>query len=86
MIADQLSRTVHFDENYLFILSNVTNINIKHNHKQWKLMHEQQILIWTGEYTITDKTHKIILEIHNWRFWHDKGMQGYMIPGIIISW
>ena len=41
MIVDQLSGTVHFDENYLFILSKVTNINTKHNHKQWKLVHKQ---------------------------------------------
>ena len=57
MIADQLSRTVHFDENYLFILSKATNINTKHNCKQWKQMHEQQIPIWTGRYTITDYRH-----------------------------
>ena len=57
MIADQLSRTVHFDENCLFILSKVTNINTKHNCKQWKLMHKQQIRIWTGRYTSTDYRH-----------------------------
>ena len=57
MIADWLIRTVHFDENDLFILSKATNINIKHNHKQWKQVHEQQILTWTGRYTITDYRH-----------------------------
>ena len=34
MIADGLSRTGHFDENCLFILSKVTKINTKHNPKQ----------------------------------------------------
>ena len=57
MIADWLSRSVHFDENYLFILSKVTNSNTNHNCKQWKLIHGQQILIWTGRYTITDYRH-----------------------------
>ena len=33
MIADQLSRSIHFDEDHLFILSNVANININHNCK-----------------------------------------------------
>ena len=44
MIADWLSRSIHFDENHLFILSKVTNIDINHNHKQWKLMHKQQLV------------------------------------------
>ena len=34
MIADQLSRSVHFDENLSFILSKVTNNNANPNHKQ----------------------------------------------------
>ena len=37
IITDWLSRSVHIDENYLFILSKMTN----HNCKQWKLMHKQ---------------------------------------------
>ena len=64
MIADQLSRSVHFDENYLFILSKATNINTKHHCKQWKLMCRQQILIWTGRCIITNYKHtKICLGI-----------------------
>ena len=38
MIADQLSRSVHFNENYPLILSMTTNSNTNHNHKHWKLM------------------------------------------------
>ena len=53
MITDQLSRSVQFDENLSFILSKATNKNTNHNHKQWKSMHKQQILIWTDRYNIT---------------------------------
>ena len=31
--------------------------HIKHNHKQWKLMCKQQVLTWTGRYTITNYRH-----------------------------
>ena len=34
MVADQLRRSMHFDENYHFVFSKATNININHNHKQ----------------------------------------------------
>ena len=57
MIADGLSRSVHVDENYLFILSKMTNSNTNYNHKQWKLNHKQQILIWTGRDTNTEYKH-----------------------------
>ena len=57
MIADWLSRSVHFDENLSIILPKVTNNNTNHNHKQWKLMCKQQILIWTGRYIITGNRH-----------------------------
>ena len=45
MIGDQLSTTVHFIENYLFIISKMTNIYIKHDCKQGKWMHEQRIIV-----------------------------------------
>ena len=57
MIADWLSRSVYFDENYLFIPSKATDSNTNHNQKQWKSMHGQQLFIWTGRYTITDYRH-----------------------------
>ena len=44
---------VYFNENYLFIISKMTNIYIKHDCKQGKRMHEQGILVWTVRYTIT---------------------------------
>ena len=34
MIADQLSRSAHFDENVSCILSKVTNNSTNHNRKQ----------------------------------------------------
>ena len=52
MVTDQLSRSVHFDQNLSFILSKGLNNNRNHNHKLWKLIHKQQILIWTGRYII----------------------------------
>ena len=33
IIADQLRRSVYFDENYLFILFKMTNSNTNYNHK-----------------------------------------------------
>ena len=45
MVGDQLSTMVHYNENYLFIISKMTNIYIKHDHKQGKQMHEQRIIV-----------------------------------------
>ena len=45
MIGDHLSTMVHFNENYLFIISKMTNIYIKHDHKQAKSMCEQRIIV-----------------------------------------
>ena len=36
MVDDQLSAMVHFNENYLYIISKLINIYIKHDHKQGK--------------------------------------------------
>ena len=60
IIADWL-RSVYFDQNCLFILSKMTNNNTNHNHKQWKLHHRQQILAWTGGYTIIVYKHTKLL-------------------------
>ena len=45
MVGDRLSTTVHFNENYLFLISKMTNIYIKYDHKQGKQMCEQRIIV-----------------------------------------
>ena len=42
MVGDQLSAMIHLKENYLFIISKMTNIYIKHNRKQGKQIQEQR--------------------------------------------
>ena len=54
MITDQLRLSVYFYENYLFVLSKATKSDTTYDNKQWKLIHEQQILIWTVSYIITE--------------------------------